>query len=309
MPVNSEFGTHMKKRPFFLTDGNCEPAYENLRDLSKVAHHRRFVESLWATYAPYADAHFLADAKAHLQERFWEMYLGCTLIHNGYNLCSPSGKGPEFYSQVGKSRCWFEAIAPGPGDGPDSVPEVEYNAPTATKVPEDEILLRLRHAIREKYLKYENYLRDNVLSKSDAYVIAINSKRIRQFVLDSTLPLIVKAVFPFGSLAVSIDTRTGKIIDQYHLHRDQIMKHSGNLVSTNVFLDEQFSGISAIIYSSVDVANYPPSLGADFRLVHNPLANVPLDRGSFSFGSEYWKEDEQLNWTNHNGDTAYRDRE
>ena len=294
----------MKQLPFFLTDGTCEPAYENLRDLSKIAHHRKFVESLWATYAPYADVHFLADARTHLQERFWEMYLGCTVIHKGYSLCSPSGKGPEFYCQVDNSRCWFEAIAPGPGDGPDSVPEMEYGASVATKVPEDEILLRLRHAIREKYLKYEGYLRDNVLSKSDAYVIAINSKRIRPLVLDSTLPLIVKAVFPFGNLAVSIDTRTGKVADQYHLHRDRIMKQSGNPVSTNVFLDEHFSGISAILYSSVDVANYPQSLGADFRLVHNPLANVPLGRGLFPFGSEYWKESEQLKWTKHNGGAA-----
>ena len=116
----------------------------------------------------------------------------------------------------------------------------------------------------------------------DAYVIAVNSTRIRPIVHDTTLPLIVKAVFPFGNLAVSIDTNTRKVVDQHHIHRDQILKQSGNPVSTDVFLDDTYAGISAVLYSSVDVANYPHFLGADFRLVHNPLGRNPIGLGSLS---------------------------
>lgn len=284
----------MKQPSFFQTEGNCEPAYKGLRDLDKVAHHRRFVEELWNTYAPFADAHFLSDARTHLQERFWEMYLGCTLLQNGFNLCNPSAKGPEFYCRIEGVRCWFEAITPGPGDGPDSVPEMEYNVHVATRVPEEEILLRLRHAIHEKYRKLQDYLSDKTVYEDEAYVLAINSRRIRPIVSDSTLPMIVKAVFPFGNLSVSFDTLTGKVVDEYHEHRDHIVKQSGSTVSTDVFMDPQYACISAVLYSSVDVANYPSVLGADFRLVHNPLARVPLRCGVLPSGIEYWKEGDQL---------------
>jgi type I restriction enzyme S subunit len=294
----------MSRASFFITEGECEPAYTNLRDLSEVAHHRKFVENLWAIYAPYADDHFVTDARMHLQERFWEMYLGCTLIKNGFELFNPSRRGPEFYCQTDGARCWFEAITPGPGTGRDLVPEIEYNTTVATRVPEEQIILRLRHAIHEKYKKYEICLRDGDLTKKDAYVIAINSKRVRQPIPDSTPPYIIKAVFPVGPLAVSIDPRTREVVDRTYLHRDQIVKQSGNPVSTNVFLDERYAGISAVLYSSVDVANYPERLGADFRLVHNPLAQVPITRSSFAFGIEYWIEDGKLASANRNENTA-----
>lgn len=299
----------MNRKSFFLTEGTCEPAYENLRDLAKVEHHRQFVERLWVTYAPYSDDHFLSDARSHLQERFWEMYLGCTLLENGFALINPSTRGPEFFCKINGGRCWFEAIAPGAGTGADSVPEMEYGAPVARRVPEDEIILRLRHAIHEKYQKYQKDVRTAGLSQEDAYVIAINSKRVQPIVFDSTLPLIVKAVFPFGDLTVSIDTRSGDVVDQYHNYRDKIIKCSGNPVSTDVFLDNKYSGISAVLYSSVDVANYPPTLGADFRLVHNPLAQIPIKHGAFPFGTEYWMEGDKLKWKRWTQNPVYRDRE
>ena len=288
----------MNQQSFFLTEGNCESAYAVLRDRGEVAHHRQFIEGLWNSYAPFADAHFLSDARNHLQERFWEMYLGCTLLQNGYNLYNPSAKGPEFYCQVEGVRCWFEAITPGPGDGPDSVPEMEFNAPVATRVPEDEIILRLRHAIHEKHRKLHDYLSDNTIREDDAYILAINSKRIRSIISDSIPPMIAKAVFPIGTLVVSIDTSTKKQVDEFHLHRDRIVKQSGNEVTTDVFMDARYASISAVLYSSVDVANYPSVMGADFLLLHNPLAKIPLRRSILPCAFEYWVDDSQLKWIN-----------
>ena len=65
---------------------------------------------------------------------------------------------------------------------------MEYSTtPIAKEVPEDEIILRLRHAIQEKHRMYLNQLPEGNLREDDAYIIAINSKRIRPIVLDSTL--------------------------------------------------------------------------------------------------------------------------
>ena len=75
------------------------------------------------------------------------------------------------------------------------------------------------------------------------------------------------------------------------------MKQSGSEVSTDVFMDVQYASISAVLYSSVDVANYPAAMGADFLLLHNPLAQIPLRRGILPCGREYWADGDQLKWS------------
>ncbi|HEX9870723.1 MAG TPA: hypothetical protein VGC99_19435, partial [Candidatus Tectomicrobia bacterium] len=76
--------------------------------------------------------------------------------------------------------------------------------------------------------------------------------------------------------------------------RDSIEKKSGEIVSTNVFLDPEYASMSAVLYSSVDALNRPKVLGSDFILVHNPLARNPLPLGFFAFGVEYWKDNNEL---------------
>jgi len=245
-------------------------------------------------YAPYADLHFLNEAKIHLTERFWEMYLGCTLLQNGFDLHNPSAKGPEFYCIVDGVKCWFEAIAPGPGERPDSVPQMEDKGPTEdsdfSNIPEEKILLRLRSAIQTKHLKLKGYLCNKTVNEKDAYILAINSKRILPVILNPNPPIIVKAVFPLGNLTFSIDTQSRELVDVSYQHRGHILKQNSSAVSTDVFLDPEYANISAVIYSSVDVANYPSTLGADFCLVHNPFAKVPIRHSVLPYCSEYWKE-------------------
>jgi hypothetical protein len=38
---------------------------------------------MWATYQPYAEPGFPQDFARDVDGRFWEMYLGCTLLDAG----------------------------------------------------------------------------------------------------------------------------------------------------------------------------------------------------------------------------------
>ena len=280
---------------FFITCDSCDLGYKNVRDLENHIAEKEFVENLWSIYKPYADRHFKEDAKLHFQERFWEMYLGGTLLDHGFKLDPHSNKGPEFFIELNNNRCWFEAIAPSAGEGPDAVPDMEHGKIVATRVPTDEIVLRLRHAIHEKYKIYLQHVEEGIISRDEPYILAINSKRIRTIVSDSDIPNIVKAVYPFGNLVAVFDKNANTIVETYHEHRDNIKKKSGADISTDIFLTEEHSGISAVIYSSVDAANYPAKYGADFRLVHNKMAVNPVPIGTFKYGVEYWVESDELN--------------
>ena len=57
---------------------------------------------------------------------------------------------------------------------------------------------------------------------------------------------------------------------------------------TDVFLNPQYSGISALISSAADVYNHPAGLGEDFHFIHNALASNPLPKGWLPLGKEYW---------------------
>lgn len=288
---------------FFLNVTECGRGYMNVRDKPDCAEYKDFVESLWKIYKPYADKHFQTDAAMHFQERFWEMYIGGTFLDHGFSITRGGDKGPEFCLSNTLKKIWIEAIAPGPGCGPDAydLPKQQGDSFVAYNVPTDEIILRLRHAVEEKKRKYENYVAEGVISADDAYIIAINSKRIDTIVLSADLPNIVKSVYPFGSLTLVLDRETLDIKDKFYDNKSTIIKKSGSPVSTSIFFDDDYAGISAVIYSDVDCANKPLTLGADFVLVHNARATNKLDLGTLKFGDEYWLGDNNtLNWKNWN---------
>src|SRR5262245_28428217 len=131
----------------FFMDGPCkDPGYESTRDHPQGVSYKHFIEELWIRFRPLADRHFREDARDHFLQRFWEMYLGVTLLDRGFDLQRHGDEGPEFYAVVAGRRMWFEAMAPGPGEGPDRVQEwAPATSPSeirARYVPTEKIILR-----------------------------------------------------------------------------------------------------------------------------------------------------------------------
>ena len=81
------------------------------------------LEKLWNRFGPYADKQFIKEFGRHVEERFWEMYLGVRLLEGRKALRKKDklpkaerDEGPDFCIQKGRRRIWVEAIAPSPGD-------------------------------------------------------------------------------------------------------------------------------------------------------------------------------------------------
>lgn len=280
---------------FFQYDDAKDKAYINVRDLDvpQCKNAREFIAELWKIYEPYADQHFLKDARNHFLQRFWEMYLTVTIIQRGYEIKRVSDKGPEFYISLNNKRIWFEAIAPGPGEGKDHVPEFEPDG-IARLVPIEKILLRFTNALAEKRSKLLEAVNKNIIKPGDSYLLAINCRGIPHAAYGNTMPYYIQALLPFGPLAVNFDTKTGDVVNSFYQYREGVSKLNGTNIATTAFLDSKYNCISAVLNSAVDCVNRPDNLGGDFSILHNPIAESCIDLSAFNWCEQYSLIDNEL---------------
>lgn len=273
---------------------NIEPIddfYRMVRDENrqKIFNGRNYMEELWAQYYKYADKDFPKKLSEDFHARFWEMYLTCTLLERAYGVLPKStrAKGPDICIQDAKQRIYLEAVTPDEGqeDNRDRVPEMQMMK--ATRVPDEQITLRYCGAIADKHEKYKKYLSEDIITPSDSYIIAINSCKINQAIMEIEPPRILKAVLPVGYEQVTISKTTGSIVSWNYQYRNNITRSNRSLVNTDIFLNRDYEGLSGILYSRTDLFNKPPIMGDNFIFIHNPLARNPIPCGYFKFGIEY----------------------
>lgn len=271
------------------------PSYDGYYITSgSIPDRKQRFEELYKIYEPYADRHFLTEVKKNFHQRTWEMYLACALIANGVRISS-SNKGPDIKISQGNQTIWIECIAPASGSGPDRVPDVQTEG--LHSVPEDEMVLRLSAALKEKFTKYQEYLRKGIVAPNDIFIIAINRGNFD--FPDTDAPLIFKCLFSLGHLTLSMDfsPEKGETIGTPYSHYSQrikLIKKQGGSVPMNFFGDTTHAGISAVIYSKEFVLRHPGCLGDDCILVHNPLATTPLSPESFPFFTQHQVQGDEL---------------
>jgi hypothetical protein len=288
----------VKQAPLFQPGDAPDEAYCSLRDKPHCAEWKRNCESLWSRHRPYADPNFLRDIRCQLHPRFWEMYLTVAFLDRGYELHKHADGGPEFGIEVAGRRYWFDAIAPGPGTGPDAVPP----GPS-----QEQLLLRYLSALETKRQQWKKDLERGRVCENDGYIVAINDRGIDDWSwTGSTMPYIVHALYGLGHPVVLLNRQTGKTAGSGYQHRPAISKLSSATVSSQCFAASECPEISAALYSSVNAANYPSVLGEDFMVLHNTDPAVPLPAGALHCAGEYRFDDEGLHMR-HAADAGPRD--
>ena len=270
------------------------------------------IEDMWAKCWPYVDPRLPANAINDFFPAFWELDLANSMLENGVALVEKTvSKGPDLVCRS-TPNVYVEAIVTTPGDPthPDSVPSI-FNEVT-WDVPHDQFILRLRNAIEVKTEKRNEYLKKGILGETDPYVIAINSAPIDSSRLEMSLPDILRAVLPFGDEYVTIDVPSGNSVGGGFHHRPEILKTKRlpddptrtspdhppesatrlppekSPVSTTVFQDPKYDGVSAVLFSCCDEVNRPNVPGAELTLIRNPRATKsPIPENFFCFGREY----------------------
>jgi len=276
--------------------------YDALCPPTRYESQRLFVETLWQEYEPLADRHFRTQIANSFHQRYWEMYLACTLLDQGLPVQSADA-GPDICVDQGSRKVWIEATAPTGGNNPDAVPEKELNVSAdriAQRVPNREVTLRLCTAIDAKFKKYRNYVANGTIEQDSPYIIAINANGVPFAAQEPNVPRIISAVLPIGDEYVVINRNTLECMESGFQYRPTIPRSGAPSIPATLFQDREFAGISAVWYSITNVWSFDLQLGQIAYVVRNPLAANPIPHGWLRLGREYWIEHDELryhDWT------------
>ncbi|MCR4268425.1 hypothetical protein [Nitratireductor sp. ZSWI3] len=270
-------------RIFDIDGDNLDPGFVNIRarqSRDEQEMHDR-IEAMWETYEPYADPDFRHGFARDVDGRFWEMYLGCTLLEAGRELLPAAerlreGGQPDLCVVEDGRRIWIEAIAPDDGEpGPDQIarPVPINEGGGFAPAPVRQAQLRTTGAFWTKSRRIAHYLSEGVIGADDVRIIAISASRFGPYVGEDP-PLIISSLFPIGDAYITVDRETGEIVDQ-GFHAAPVIERDGNPIPRTAFLDERFAGISGVLWSRIGLGNMSRRV-RPLTYVHNPLAQRPL---------------------------------
>lgn|SRR3989338_10096930 len=281
--------------PFIKSDKELQalikkyPKYDNYYIASgSIKARRNKFNALYQQYYPYADRHFLSEIKRKFHQRTWEMYLGCVLLNTNIGFSSKN-KGPDILIEYNGKKIWIECIACEKGDGIDRVPHMIYGK--VQDIPENEMLLRIAAALKEKHYKYKKYVTEGTVKETDQFIVAVNTGALN--FLDSYFPLILRCVFAIGYPTLSMPVGGGPTTSSFS-KVSFIEKKNGTRIPMTFFLEKDYEGISAAFYCKNTVLNHSDVLGKDTILIYNPLAKNPLPNKLFDSFKSY-KFDEKGN--------------
>lgn len=290
-------------RIFDIDGDNLDPGFVNIRERQSRAEQEmhELIEAMWAIYEPYADPDFRHGFARDVDGRFWEMYLGCTLLEAGRALLPAAerlreGGQPDLCVVEDGRRIWIEAIAPDDGEpGPDQIarPVPINEGGGFAPAPVRQAQLRTTGAFWTKSRRIAHYLSEGVIGADDVRIIAISASRFGPYVGEDP-PLIISSLFPIGDAYVTVDRETGEIVDQ-GFHAAPVIERDGDPIPRTAFLDERFADISGVLWSRIGLGNMSRRV-RPLTYVHNPLAHRPLPERWGVWDREFVATQDGDNW-------------
>ena len=273
-----------KPSSFFQSGVSRDPLYSHVRDYEPLQEVRTAIEEMWKKYNPLCpDPDFLSQAKEDFISCTWQMHLTILLIDQGFNIKKPPKNGPDNCLIIDNKHCWIEGVAPTAGDGPDAVQVRKIDT-----LPEEKIILRFLSSIENKMAQYRDWLSKGIVSQSEPFIIAGNGGKIplAYLHLKGEPSFIEKAVFPIGNRQFHLALNSGEIINESYAKRESILKTSGTEIPTTLFIDNDYQGITAVMFSPHWIADSWNRYGSDIETVHNFSAKNPIPLGIFNLVSK-----------------------
>lgn len=246
---------------------------------------KKWLESLWKKYEPYAEPNFLKNLRSKKNNGFhtfsWQMYLATVLLDNGYELVPNSGIGPDLQIRKNGKNIWIEAVITTPGKDKDINDSPRSGAIYKALDPR---VARISNALTKKYKKYREKYLGKICKKNEPFLIAINGNNTdTQFggrAIEATVYGRGNDVFPM---------KGGFLISGFYELRESIeIEKEGRKVKipTDYFCTSRHKEISAIIYCErhiINANNFGRSPEAELYLAKNSYAKNKL--GKFSVGN------------------------
>lgn len=248
---------------------------------------REIIEKMYGFCSDILDKKFKSQIKKDFPASFAELYVattfrcryGCRVEHGG-------DKGPDFYLPDKNLHCEVTTITNGE-KGLNAIPDPVDGEVYQT--PERQIMLRLTSAIRAKFDKIRQYINEGLIGNHEPVIVVVSANGIFEripFYAEGDFPPVVKALFPVGKPVLWIGVNSGVVGRIDYPYRGSVSKETKDgekEIETDYFVKDEWSFISAVIYSFADVRDCEDFsvLGNDFIVVHNPLAVNPIDLAFF----------------------------
>lgn len=249
---------------FQKSKNNEDPLYSQIRDCPERSETKKQIECFWEKYRKYAqksEQHFLSkiQEKGSFKQRWWEMILPVGLLNIGIKIQKKSSEeGPDIIIEK-PLKTYIEAVAPKMGEAKDKLPEMQWNG--VSDLPKNQFLLRLTSSFCAKYNKFKQYIKKGLISANDICIIAISICNLDQYGSLMDYPCDASLQFLAGSSVLEKDNRSPVRLDY--------------------FFSTDYSEISAVIYSNIDLLNCPDNPEQSFVIVKNPFAKNPIPKGLF----------------------------
>ena len=288
---------------FSVQGDNLSQGYINIRNARARPEEeiRAIVQRMWAAYEPFADADFCEGFARDVDGRFWEMFLGYTLLEAGYELlpnCERLAEGgqPDLCVLTEGVRICIEATTPTIGvPGPDQVvgPVPVNEGGGVAPMPVRQSQLRTTSAFWTKAQIVQRYINEGVIEPGDVRLIAISASRFPLYASEDP-PLVMSSLFPIGDQYVTVNSATGEVAEVGYQHAP-VIERQGEDVPRTAFIDEQFSHISGVIWSRISLGNLSRE-NRPITLVHNPFAEVRLHEFWGPWDREFTCRNESNQW-------------
>ena len=264
-------------------------------DYDRVVPVKEMMESWFFEVKAYLDRQFPERIKKEFHQRIWELYCG-KLLNTRFSLLNKPENGlPDFKVVISGKEAWIEATAPDNGseENGNKLPlireEVARNGSASygglISDRTDPVVLRLKTAIQQKYLKYQSgYLRNGVKNE-DPFIIAVNSHLFDDGM--DPMHIILQSFVGMGNQVIFF-SRDPKNVETgvFREERAEAKSLKGDSVKVGIFQSEEYEFISGVIFLTKDLYNINMSeeeLGSDTFFVPNPFARNKVEVDDFSY--------------------------
>jgi hypothetical protein len=175
-----------------------------------------------------------------------------------------------------------ECIVVRPGTGADAIQYPELGK--AWSAEPDPAILSFRSVIEDKAKKFQKYIEKSIVKPGDRTVIAISGLLLPYRFSPRIPPEIVRAVYPVSGITIEIHRATGQVVDSYLPYDGSVRNASGAEIETDIFLNQQFRHISAVLYGEADWFDPCDPPGDEFKIMHNPRAKAAMPDVGFRVG-------------------------
>lgn len=232
------------------------------------------------------------ETKGRLNQKAWEMYVANFVLQNCLPILRKGGEGPDVKTEIDGVTVWIEATAPDVGEV-DAAPERPILQPGQMYTSGGDIettyrtkVLRMLSAVSKKShinenSQYSKGIKSGLIRGNDAYIIAINSYAFSGTVSDAFYLLrrsfLAAGCFSFPMQKGVLQKRPF-FVPQPFVEKVKIDGTKQN-VPSDIFTNDTYSEISAILYSDDHIINAPKEgagIGDRLYLLRNPYAKNPL---------------------------------